>query len=176
MTKAGKSGGAPNAGNTAAVCYRLAGPVAAELGYYLWDVRFVKEGATWYLRIFIDKDGGVTIDDCVEMSHRMDKLLDEADPIPQSYCLEVCSPGIERELTRPAHFELCEVMAVAVSLYSPVDGMREFAGILAGYQDNVITIETEAGVTRSFNKKETSSVHLIDDEDEDEYGGETENE
>ena len=89
------------AGGVAAVCYALAQPVAEELGLMLWDVRFVKEGATWYLRFIIDKEEGVGIDDCVAMSRRMDKLLDEADPVPQSYVMEVESPGIERELTRP---------------------------------------------------------------------------
>ena len=91
--------------NTVAVCTRLARPVAEELGLQLWDVRFVKEGADWYLRFFIDREGGVTINDCEEMSRRLDKLLDEADPIACSYCLEVSSPGVERELIRPEHFE-----------------------------------------------------------------------
>ena len=91
MSQRGKKQG-PGAGNTVAVCTRLAQPVAEELGLQLWDVRFVKEGADWYLRFFIDREGGVTIDDCEEMSRRMDKLLDEADPIACSYCLEVSSP------------------------------------------------------------------------------------
>lgn len=164
-------------GNTAAVCYRLAGPVAEELGLTLWDVRFLKEGASWYLRIYIDKDEeAVSIDDCVAMSRRMDKLLDEKDPIPQSYCLEVCSPGVARELTRPEHFRICEGRPVAVRLYHPVDDRKEFTGILQGCRDNILTIETEDGRTRSFHRKETSVVHLIENWDEDDYGGETENE
>ncbi len=80
-------------GGTATVCRRLAEPVAAELGLTLWDVRFVKEGATWYLRYIIDRDEGVTIDDCAALSRRLSPLLDAADPIPQAYCLEVMSPG-----------------------------------------------------------------------------------
>ena len=79
------------AGGTVAVCARLAQPVAEELGLVLWDVRFVKEGATWYLRYIIDKEEGVSIDDCVEMSRRLNPILDEADPIPQAYCMEVSS-------------------------------------------------------------------------------------
>ena len=91
---------------TAGVCFRLAQPEAAALGLELWDVRFVREGPTWFLRIYIDKnDGYISVDDCVAMSRRMDKILDEADPIPHAYCLEVCSPGIERELVRPEHFK-----------------------------------------------------------------------
>ena len=166
-----------NSGNTAAVCYRLAEPVAEELEFLLWDVRFVKEGATWYLRIYIDKENGdVSIDDCVAMSHRMDKILDEADPIAESYCLEVCSPGVERELTRPEHFESYKGWPVTVKLIRPVEGLREYVGILTGYQDMVITIQTEDDATMSFNKKETSAVNLIEDWDDDENGGSTENE
>ncbi|MDD2362041.1 MAG: ribosome maturation factor RimP [Oscillospiraceae bacterium] len=166
-----------NPGNAAAVCFKLAQPVADRLGLLLWDVRFVREGPTWYLRIYIDKeDDDVSIDDCVDMSHRMDKILDAADPISQSYCLEVCSPGIERELTRPEHFARYEGQQVAVRLFSPVGGMREFEGILLGYDDTGITIETDDGNQRHFTKKETSAVRLIAEWDEDEYGGETENE
>ena len=103
-TKA-KAGGAPS-GGTAAVVAGMAGPVAEEFGLMLWDVRFVKEGASWILRIIIDKESEpVSINDCVDLSRRMSTLLDEADPIPQSYCLEVTSPGANRELTRPEHFD-----------------------------------------------------------------------
>lgn len=172
-----QKGKAKGSGNIAAVCYRLAEPVAAELGLSLWDVRFIKEGASWYLRIYIDKEEtDVSIDDCVAMSRRMDKLLDETDPISQSYCLEVSSPGVERELTRPEHFEICEGWPVLIKLIHPADGIKEIAGILQSYQDNTITIQTENGETKSFQKKETSSVHLIEDWDDDDNGGETENE
>ena len=94
-------------GNTVAAVWDIAAPIAEQLGLDIWDIRFVKEGADWFLRIFIDKDGGVTIEDCENMSRAMDAPLDEADPIPQSYCLEVSSPGVERELTRDSHFEAC---------------------------------------------------------------------
>ena len=174
-----RPGGASSGGNTAAVCYRLAKPVAEELGLALWDVRFVKEGATWFLRIFIDReDGDVSIDDCVAMSRRMDKLLDEADPVPQSYCLEVSSPGMERELTRPEHFALCEGWPVILRLIRPLeDGTREIAGILDGYEGGAVRITTEDGQARTFLKKETSSVRLMDDELwDDDNEGETENE
>lgn len=79
-------------GITVNTVWNIAQPIAESLGLELWDVRFEKEGADWFLRVFIDKDGGVSIDDCVDMSHALDKPLDEADPIEQSYCLEVCSP------------------------------------------------------------------------------------
>ena len=162
MAKTTRKGGS---GNTAAICYRLAQPVAEELGLFLWDVRFVKEGTDWFLRIAIDKDEGVSIDDCVAMSRRMSDLLDEVDPIPQSYCLEVMSPGIERELTRPEHFAAYEGWPVAVRLFRPLDGVREFAGLLTGYADHTITIEEEDGTVRSFDKKDVSLVHAIDEDD-----------
>lgn len=86
MASKGKGGITVNA------VWDIARPIAEKLGLELWDVRFEKEGADWFLRVFIDKDGGVSIDDCVDMSHALDKPLDDADPIEQSYCLEVCSP------------------------------------------------------------------------------------
>lgn len=170
-----KKGGSP--GSTAEVCYRLAQPEADALGLKLWDVRFVKEGPTWYLRIFIDReDARVSIEDCVAMSRRMDKVLDEADPINHSYCLEVSSPGVERELTRPEHFEEYMGRPVIARLHRPVDGMREFKGALVGFDQNAITIKTDDGASRTFAKKELSSVRLAEDWDDFEYGGETENE
>ena len=164
-TKA-KAGGAPS-GGTAAVVAGMAGPVAEEFGLMLWDVRFVKEGASWILRIIIDKESEpVSINDCVDLSRRMSTLLDEADPIPQSYCLEVTSPGANRELTRPEHFDYYEGWAVTVKLYRPQDGVREFAGLLRGLENQVLTIEEEDGTLRSFDKKEVSCVHAIEDWDD----------
>lgn len=150
-------------GNTAEVCFRLAQPLAEELGLYLWDVRFVKEGAQWYLRIFIDKAGGVDINDCVAMTRAINPVLDEADPISQSYCLEVSSPGIERELSRPEHFEAFEGFPVVVRRIRPLDGVKEFAGLLVGYQDHTITIEQEDGTPLSFAKKDVARVNVIDE-------------
>ena len=117
-------------GNTVNTVWQLAEPYAKELGLELWDVRFEKEGADWFLRIFIDKEGGVSIDDCVDMSHAIDKPLDEADPIEQSYCLEVCSPGVERELKRDEHFLKFIGSPVMVKLIRPLENKREYNGIL----------------------------------------------
>ena len=152
-------------GNTVSVCYALAEPIAQELGLSLWDVRFVKEGAQWYLRYIIDKEGGVDINDCAALSRRLSPLLDEKDPIPQSYCLEVMSPGIERELTRPGHFEAFLDWPVVVRLIRPLDGVREFAGYLRNYADGEITIEEEDGTVRMFTQKEIALVHVLDDVD-----------
>ena len=144
----------------------LAEPLCDERGLFLWDVRFEKEGANWYLRIFIDKDGGVGIDDCVDMSHALDKPLDDADPIDQSYCLEVSSPGIERDLKRDSHFEQCTGMKIKVKLIRPVDGQREFSGILESYDAGNVQIKFEDGSGLMINKKEASYIKL------DDFGGE----
>ena len=154
-------------GNTVEICRTLAQPLADELGLVIWDVRFVKEGAAWYLRYFIDKDGGVDINDCVALTRALNPVLDEADPIATSYTLEVSSPGIERELTRPEHFEWCEGDAVAVTLFAPRDGVREFGGILQPCDNGQIVITDENEATLVFDKKDVSSVHLIEEWDDD---------
>ncbi len=174
MSKAKTTPGA-SPGGTAARVAAMAQPVADELGLLLWDVRFVKEGASWILRIVIDRpDGPVSIDDCVALSRRMSDLLDEADPIPQSYCLEVTSPGAQRELTRPEHFAYYEGWAVAVRLYRPQDGTREFAGLLREHEGTSLTIEEEDGTLRTFDKKEIACVHAIEDWDEEAENADTE--
>lgn len=137
-------------------------PFANELGLDIWDVRFVKEGTDWYLRIFIDKDGGVSIDDCVDLTHAITKPLDEADPITQSYTLEVSSPGIERELVTDAHFEKYIGSAVMVRLIRPIEKVRDFNGTLSAYNNGEITLTLEDGKELSFTKKETSYVKLDD--------------
>lgn len=153
--------------NTVAVCRALAEPFAEQLGLSLWDVRFVKEGASWYLRYLIDKDGGVTIDDCAELSRLLNPALDEADPIQQSYCLEVMSPGIERELITKEHFEAYLDCAVVVRLIRPRDGVKEFAGILTAYDDNgTVHLLDEEEQPLTFEKKEIALVHIIDDWDD----------
>ena len=153
-------------GNTVSTVWQLAEPIAAQLGLEIWDVRFEKEGADWFLRIFIDKEGGVSIDDCVDMSHAIDKPLDDADPIEQSYCLEVCSPGVERELKRDEHFQKFIGEAVMVKLIRPLEGKREYNGILASYDNGSFELRLEDGTGLMINKKETSYVKL------DDFGGE----
>ena len=137
-------------------------PVEA-LGYTLWDVRFLKEGASWYLRVFIDKDGGITIDDCTEVSHLIDPIIDKADPIDRAYYLEVCSTGLERELTEPEHFEKMTGRTVTVKLIRPRDNCREFKGMLDGYDGGVTLTVDDKKIF--FDKAEISSVRLADLED-----------
>ena len=152
-------------GNTAAVVRQLAEPIAQSLGYSLWDVRFVKEGAEWFLRLYIDKPGGVGIDDCVAMSRAVNDPLDELDPIDQEYCLEVCSPGLGRELTRPEHFAAFWGSPVRVRLIRPLeDGRREISGLLKSYEDGVIVLEPEEGGPVSIEKTAASRVRLLDDD------------
>ena len=100
----------------------LARPIVEEEGCSLWDVEFVREAGSWFLRVFIDKEGGVSIDDCERISRRMDPILDEEDPIPDSYVFEVGSAGAERELKRPSDFEQFMGSQVEVKLYQPVKG------------------------------------------------------
>ncbi len=154
--------------NTVSVCEKLALPVAEGMGLQLWDVRFEKEGGTWYLRYLIDKESGVNIDDCERFSRAVDKLLDEADPIDQSYCLEVSSPGVERELSRPGHFEQYMGSKVTVRFIRPVQGARDWVGSLVKADGEAITIVTEDNTEISFRKNEAAYIRLYDDFD---YGG-----
>ena len=137
-------------------------PFAEELGLDIWDVTFKKEGTDWYLRVFIDKEGGVSIDDCVDLTHAVSKPLDDADPITPSYLLEVSSPGVERELKRDEHFEKYIGSPVMLRTIRPVDGVRDFKGILKEYENKKITVETESEGELSFEKKELNFVKLDD--------------
>ncbi|MBQ8504470.1 MAG: ribosome maturation factor RimP [Clostridia bacterium] len=149
-------------GNTVKAVWEIVEPLAEELGLRIWDVRFQKEGASWYLRVFIDKDGGVSIDDCVDLTHAINKPLDEADPIEQAYFLEVSSPGVERDLVRDEHFTEFLGEKIKVKMIRPVEGKREFSGILEDFTDGNITIRLadESGFT--FTKKEASWIKLDD--------------
>ena len=149
--------------NTVAVATQLAEPVIEEMGLMLWDVRYEKEGSSWYLRYFIEKEGGVTIDDCEAFSRRMSDILDEADPISQSYYLEVSSPGIERALVKDWHFAQYIGAPVSVRLIRPVEGVRDFVGELTAYEDGKITVLLEDDVEMTFDNSEAAFVRLYDD-------------
>ena len=118
----------------------LARPVVEEEGCRLWSVEYVKEAGTWYLRVYIDKEGGVGIADCEAISRRLDPILDEADPVPDSYVFEVGSAGAERELRRPSDFEQFIGSEVEVRLYQPRDGRKTVVGTLEGYCEGNITV------------------------------------
>ena len=114
----------------------IAEPLAEELGYVLWDVEYVKVGSDMYLRITIDSEEGITIEDCEKMHHAIDPLLDEADLIEEQYYLEVSSPGIERELKNDIHIEACEGWDVEVKLYAPKNGSKLYRGELLPLAEN----------------------------------------
>ena len=137
----------------------LAFPVCAENGCRLWDVEYVREAGQWYLRVYIDKAGGVAISDCEAVSRALDPLLDEADPIESSYIFEVSSAGAERPLKRPSEFEEFMGSFVEVRLYRPKDGCKEFTGHLAGYDNGSVTI-TVGDQQKTFEKSEIAVVRL----------------
>ena len=137
----------------------LAKPVVEEEGCSLWDVEYVREAGDWFLRVFIDKDGGVGIDDCERISRRLDPILDEADPIPDHYVFEVGSAGAERELKRPRDFEQFMGSDVEVRLYQPVNGCKVYVGVLSGYDNGRVTV-TAGKNEVSFDKSQIALVKL----------------
>ncbi|MBP3654221.1 MAG: ribosome maturation factor RimP [Oscillospiraceae bacterium] len=139
--------------------WSLAQPVADELGLEIWDVEFVKEAGTQYLRVFLDKEGGVGINDCETFSRTLDPILDEADPVPCSYVFEVGSAGIERELKRPGDFEKFMGEQVSVKLYQAVNGQKNYVGELSAYNNGDITL-TVAGKTLELKKSQVAQVKL----------------
>ena len=139
--------------------FALAKPVVEEEGCSLWDVEYLREAGTWYLRIYIDKEGGVSIDDCEHISRRLDPILDEADPIPESYVFEVGSAGAERELKRPSDFEQFMGHEVELKLYKPLKGRKSFVGVQSGYKDGNVTI-TVGDEELPFTAAETAQVRL----------------
>ena len=139
----------------------LAAPVIAERGCTLWDVEYVKEAGTWYLRVLLDKEGGVDILDCEAVSRRLSDLLDEADPIEGSYTLEVGSAGAERALKRPGDFQRYLGSAVLVKLYRNQDGRKEFPGVLMGYDEATGDVTITVGKQEmTFAKKDIALVRL----------------
>lgn len=137
----------------------LARPLVEAEGCSLWDVEYVREAGTWYLRLFIDREGGVSIDDCERISRRLDPVLDEEDPIPESYVFEVGSAGADRELKRPRDFEQFMGSEVDLRLYQPVDGSKLYTGRLCGYDNGRVSIDC-GGKSRSFDKSQLAQVRL----------------
>lgn len=146
-------------GNTVSIVTDLVEPLVLQQGLILWDVRFEKEGSMWLLRIILEKEGGITVDDCESISRPLDKLLDEVDPIEQSYCLEVASAGLERELTKQWHFDQCIGKEVLVKLIRPQDGERDFVGELKSFCDNTVNIEND-NKAMAFNINDVAYVRL----------------
>jgi len=141
------------------VCAGLAAPFVERAGCTLWDVEYVKEAGAWFLRVYIDKPGGVSIDDCEAVSRPLSDALDEADPIEGSYTLEVSSAGCERVLKKPEHFAAFIGQEVQVRLYRPRDGRKDHVGLLKEYRDGDVTLEAN-GQSVSFTKQEIAQVRL----------------
>lgn len=135
-------------------------PIVREHGCTIWDVEYIREGADWFLRIYLDKEGGVDINDCEAISRAIDPILDEKDPIPDSYTFEVCSAGIERSLKRPSDFAQFMGAEILVKLYKPKNGSKEFVGTLCGYDEdgNVTVMVGTQEIT--FTRQEVANVRL----------------
>ena len=138
---------------------KIAQPVVEAHGCQLWDVEYVREGDQRFLRLYLDKEGGVDITDCEAISRAVDPLLDEADPIAESYHFEVCSAGLERALKRPSDFERFMGSAITVKLYRPRNGLKEIPCVLTGYDDGKITVEA-GKETITFEKSQVALVRL----------------
>ena len=142
----------------------LLDPILAEGGYVLWDVGYVKEGAEYYLRAFIDKEGGITIDDCVDVSRKLSDMLDAEDLIDDAYTLEVSSPGLGRKLVKDREYNLSIGRDVDIKFYKPVDGSKETSGKLIAFDKDKITIESSPGKAppeqKSYDRSEIATVKL----------------
>jgi len=153
----------------------LLSPVVISLDVELYDLEYVKEGGERILRLFIDKEGGVDLNDCERVSHAVSDILDEHDPIPNAYRLQVGSPGIERKLSKPEHFKRYVGQKVTLKLFAPhipkdengeesiTTGRKKFTGILANYNDGEITLTDEDGLTWVFEKSQVSACKLVMD-------------
>ena len=141
------------------VVAKLAEPVVTAHGCELWDVEYVREGSDDFLRLYLDKEGGVDITDCEAISRAMDPILDEADPIATSYIFEVCSAGLERALKRPSDFERFMGSTITVKLYRPRNGLKEIPCTLTGYENGKVTV-LSGKETITFEKSEVALVRL----------------
>ncbi len=138
----------------------MAQPIVEALAFELVDVEFLKEGANWYLRVYIDKPGGILIEDCQAISEQLSDLLDKKDPIKQSYILEVSSPG-ERPLKKDRDYERFKGELVEVKLYQPLNGKKIYEGELLRLTGDIFEIKTEDGATMGFDRKDTALVRRI---------------
>ncbi len=151
----------PRPKNIAERVRELLFPVVLEAECYLWDVEYVKEGAEMILRVIIDSNDGITLTDCERVTRAIDPILDEADPIECSYRLEVTSPGVERPLTRPDHFEACIGDTVEVKLFAPLNGTKTLRGTLTGAEDKAFTITLADESEITIQKNAAAKVKTV---------------
>ncbi|MCI8331748.1 MAG: ribosome maturation factor RimP [Clostridiales bacterium] len=145
-------------GNIAFTVKGLIKDTVEALGYVIWDVEYVKDGPYWYLRITIDRDEGIDIDDCEKVHRAIDPIIDAADPIEDSYYLEVSSPGVERELKEPWHRECFLGQKVSAKLFAAVDGQKNYTGVLTASEDETITLMLSDKTEKSLRLKEISKL------------------
>jgi len=139
----------------------MVSPKIEELGYSLWDVEYLREGADWFLRITIDSENGIDIDDCEKVHRAIEVIIDEADPIEDAYYLEISSPGLERELRTDAHLEACLGMKVETRLYAPINGSKSFVGALVSYDDNGYTLSVDDKDTVTLARSAVSKIQTV---------------
>ena len=139
---------------------RLAEPLVNEQGCSLWDVEYVKEAGTWYLRAYIDKENGITVDDCEEVSRALSDLLDEEDFISENYILEVSSPGLDRPLKKEKDFARSIGKDVEVKLFKAINKEKEFVGILKAYDEDTVTLEMEDETEMQFKRSDIARIRL----------------
>ena len=135
-------------------------PILDSMGFELVDVEYVKEGGEWYLRSYIDKEGGITINDCEAVSRLFNEKLDQEDFIEEIYIMEVSSPGLGRPLKKEKDYKRSMGKELEIRTYKAIDREKEFYGILQAYDDSSVTIETEEGTTRTFDKKDIALIRL----------------
>ncbi|MCQ2432703.1 MAG: ribosome maturation factor RimP [Clostridia bacterium] len=157
-----------NVRNIAGTVWELIDPIAEELGYIIWDVEFVREGSEWYLRITIDSDEGISIDDCEKLHRAIDAPLDEADPIEQAYHLEVSSPGIERHIKYPWHFTVFVGEELNIKLYAPLPeagNVKQIRATLTAYDEDedILHLTLKDGKTVDIPREKTANVQAAFD-------------
>ena len=138
-------------------------PVLAEHNFELWDVEYVKEGGTWYLRAYIDKEGGITVNDCEAVAREMNEILDREDFVEDSYVFEVSSPGLGRPLKKEKDYIRSMGREVEIRTYRAINREKEFYGILSAYDENTVTIKTEDGTEMTFEKSDIALIRLAFD-------------
>ena len=138
----------------------LLAPILNDKGFELWDIEYVKEGADYYLRAYIDKEGGITIDDCVDVSRALSDELDREDFIPDAYILEVSSPGLGRALKKDRDYERSIGQEIDIKTYKPVDGCKEFTGVLKAFDKDTVELVTLSGNSMIFNRADVAKANL----------------
>ncbi len=139
---------------------KLVQPILDELGFELVDVEYVKEGGDFFLRIYVDKEGGITVNDCAEVSRLMDPVLDEEDFVDDSYIFEVSSPGLGRPLKKERDFARSVGQEVEIRTYRALDGQKDFSGYLDEYTADAVTISDGDGGQRTFDRKDIALIRL----------------